>query len=96
MDRASHEATKTNTTISYLAERCTLGFLQCIKSSSVSDLEMIDDTHGRFNVWAANLGALHPPRSPKSLEFRLKDSHLMSQSVKSSLERLSGVQLRSA
>lgn len=50
------EATRSSNTISSLARQCTSGFVSCIESSYQGDLEAINDAHGRFNVWAANLG----------------------------------------
>lgn len=69
----------------------------CVGSSSNRDVDAdaVADAHGRFNVWAANLGAFQPPQSSKSLDFRLKDAEVMRGSVVSALERLSGVQGRS-
>lgn len=95
MDHAKFEAIMDTTTISFLASDCTSGFLKCAVSSHDRELDAIDDARGRFNVWAANLGALQPPNSPKSLDFRLKDAELMRSSVVSGLERLSSVQTRS-
>lgn len=95
MDRAKLEAKRDATTISSLASDCTSSFLLCTVRSNGRELDAIDDARGRFNVWAANLGALQPPQSLKSLDFRLKDAELMRTSVISGLERLSRVQTRS-
>lgn len=34
--------------------------------------EQIDDDSERFSLWVGNIGALHPPASPLSLESRLR------------------------
>lgn len=95
MDLAKFEAKEDATTISSLSSDCTSGFLLCAVSSQDREHDAIDDARGRFNVWAANLGALQPPHSLKSLDFRLRDAELMRESVLSGLNRLSGVQARS-
>ncbi|KAI0442311.1 hypothetical protein F4803DRAFT_519612 [Xylaria telfairii] len=56
--------------------------------------DQIDDEKRRFWVWASNLGALHTVQSPKSLDFRLQDSHRMRQTVINGLERLRDVSNR--
>lgn len=50
--------------------------------------DLIEDSRGRFQVWAANIGALQSPESRKSLDFRLKDALLVRSSVISGLHRL--------
>lgn len=95
MDREKLEAKMDTKTVSSLASDCNSGFRLCAVGSHDRELDTIDDTRGRFNVWAANLGAFQPPNSLKSLDFRLKDAELMRASVLSGLERLSSVQNRS-
>lgn len=95
MDRPNPQEIIDITTISSVASNCITGFLSCVANSHHRDLDAIDDARGRFNVWAANVGALQPPHSLKSLDFRLKDADLMRKSVISGLERLSGVQTKS-
>lgn len=34
---------------------------------------VVDDELERFSLWIGNIGALHPPGSPLSLESRLRD-----------------------
>lgn len=50
--------------------------------------DLIEDSRGRFQVWAANIGARQLLESRKSLDFRLKDSPLVRSSVISGLQRL--------
>lgn len=95
MDPVDLEATGSDTTISLLSRRCTSGFIWCVESSFFDNVEAITDAQGRFNVWAANLGALQPSQSMKSLDSRLKEAELMRKSVIAGLERLEGVQTRS-
>lgn len=95
MDRTNFKAPKPKTTISSLAERCTLGFERCINRSHGGEQDSINDAYGRFNVWAANIGAMQPELSLKSLDSRLRYAKLMRESVISGLERLIGVQNRS-
>ncbi|KAJ0120191.1 ankyrin repeat protein [Diaporthe amygdali] len=94
MDPVDLEAAGSDTTISSLSRRCTSGFIWCVESSFFDNMEAITDAQGRFNVWAANLGALQPPQSMKSLDSRLKEAELMRKSVIAGLERLEGVQTR--
>lgn len=95
MDRENSEGTKAPKTIWALASKCVSEFSRCVDSSHDCEQEAIVDAQGRFNVWAANVGALQPPHSLKSLDARLKDAELMRPSVMSGLERLAGVQTRS-
>lgn len=95
MEREESEGTRAPTTIWALASKCISEFSRCVDSSHEGEQEAIVDAHGRFNVWAANVGALQPPHSLKSLDARLKDAELMRKSVVSGLERLAGVQTRS-
>jgi hypothetical protein len=95
MERENITHTEAPTAIQALSSRCISGFSRCVDSSHEGELEAIVDAQGRFNVWAANVGALQPPHSLKSLESRLKDAELMRRSVISGLERLAGVQIRS-
>jgi hypothetical protein len=48
----------------------------------------IADEKGRLRVWAADIGALQPSESPKSLSYPLQDAPRMQESVKDGLERL--------
>ncbi|KAJ2986727.1 hypothetical protein NUW58_g4890 [Xylaria curta] len=56
--------------------------------------ERIEDERGRFRIWASNLGALHNENSAKSLEFRLRNSERMHQSVTDGLKRLEDLTYR--
>ena len=42
------------------------------------DIKIIEE---RFDQWAGNLGALHKPTSPLSLEYRLRDAPLVRTSI---------------
>lgn len=95
MDRENSEDTKAPETIWAYASKCISEFSRCVATSHDVEQEAIIDARGRFNVWAANLGALQPPHSLKSLDARLKEADLMRTSVMSGLERLAGVQTRS-
>ncbi len=37
--------------------------------------EQINDELGRFSLWIGNIGALHLPESPMSLESRLREAN---------------------
>lgn len=95
-------ASSLGTTISSLASQCSHGFTnltaeadRVVESNRGDDLEeAIHDARGRFNVWAANLGALQLPHSSRSLDSRLRDAALMRSSITSGLERLADVQTR--
>lgn len=50
--------------------------------------DLIEDSRGRFQVWAANIGARQLSGSRKSLDFRLRDAPLVRSSVISGLYRL--------
>ncbi|KAM5378123.1 hypothetical protein ACJZ2D_004581 [Fusarium nematophilum] len=80
-------------TISALARECSSIFadlltldLEYRDEGNIED--KVEDSRGKFNVWASNIGALQPPWSKKSLDSRLKDAPLMRSSVISGLERL--------
>ncbi|KAH7136277.1 hypothetical protein EDB81DRAFT_693283 [Dactylonectria macrodidyma] len=49
---------------------------------------LLEDELGRFRVWAANLGAFQDSKSPRSLDYRLRDGPVMRSSVVSGLKRL--------
>lgn len=86
-------------TVPSLAKQCGLGFT--LLRPSVESFEdglhkdAVEDASGRFNVWVANQGALHPPESMGSIEARLRDAPLMRSSIISGLERLVSSQGRS-
>lgn len=65
-----------------------------IEDDATSLRERIEDERGRFRVWASNLGAFHTAQSVKSLEFRLRNSERMHQSVIDGLKRLSELSYR--
>ncbi|EEU42727.1 uncharacterized protein NECHADRAFT_84262 [Fusarium vanettenii 77-13-4] len=44
-------------------------------------LSTIDDSQGRFSVWANNIGALRDPKSSSSLDYRLRDGGPMRNSI---------------
>jgi hypothetical protein len=37
--------------------------------------EQVDDELERFSLWVGNIGAMHVPKSPMSLESRLSDAY---------------------
>ena len=49
---------------------------------------IVEDVHGRFKVWADNIGAFHDQESRASIDSRLRNAPSMRQSVKSGLLRL--------
>ncbi|KAK5993589.1 Serine/threonine-protein phosphatase 6 regulatory ankyrin repeat subunit A [Cladobotryum mycophilum] len=57
--------------------------LDLIQSKSVSDIsyDELDYQRRRFNVWAGNINALINPRSQSSLDSRLAEAPLMTESV---------------
>jgi hypothetical protein len=92
----------TDLTISASARKCRTSFdrlqilapdPECQDEDNIE--EFVEDSRGRFNVWAANIGALHPSRSKVSLDSRLGDAPLMRSSVISGLERLQRSETRS-
>ncbi|KAK7422980.1 hypothetical protein QQX98_001270 [Neonectria punicea] len=63
--------------------------------ASPADLrQLLEDELGRFRVWAANLGAFQDPKSPRSLDYRLRDGPVMRSNVVSGLERLKDSSIR--
>lgn len=48
----------------------------------------LEDSRGRFNVWADNIGALQAARSKRSLDSRLKDAPVMRSAFIAGLNRL--------
>lgn len=48
-------------------------------------LSTIDDSQGRFSVWANNIGALRDPKSSSSLDYRLRNGGPMRKSVTQAL-----------
>ncbi|TGJ79342.1 hypothetical protein E0Z10_g9424 [Xylaria hypoxylon] len=63
-------------------------------TAATSLRERIEDERGRFGIWASNLGAFHNAQSVKSLEFRLRNSERMHQSVMDGLNRLAELSYR--
>jgi len=86
-------------TISALSNECAREISRIVDdvclSNEKSRLEIpVEDVRGRFRIWAANIGALQPAHSPKSLDHRLRDSKLTRSGVISGLERLHTCALR--
>ncbi|KAK2750546.1 hypothetical protein CKAH01_17944 [Colletotrichum kahawae] len=79
-------------TISELGTSCmnTLNDLVDKSSSSKEDGRhaLVDDFRGRFRIWAANIGALRPESSPKSLDYRVREADDMKSSIMSGLGRI--------
>ncbi|KAK0702171.1 hypothetical protein B0H67DRAFT_558486 [Lasiosphaeris hirsuta] len=80
-------------TISALSSECAEQFDRMLaemprSEGSLDQRLLLEDAAGRFRIWASNLGALQPSGSPKSLDFRLRESSLMQASVRLGLERL--------
>jgi hypothetical protein len=48
----------------------------------------IIDEHGRFQIWAGNIGALQPVKKTSSLEYRLRDAPKIANQVVEVLEDL--------
>jgi hypothetical protein len=67
-----------------------LGALQTQLRETADDAaqESVEDSLGRFRVWASNIGALQPKESTTSLDYRLRDAASMRAGVLSGLERL--------
>lgn len=60
--------------LSSLSQR-SLEFLTSLKeclSSACIEYQRLDDIQQRFRLWSGNIGALHPPWDPKSLEYRVR------------------------
>lgn len=51
----------------------------------------INDQLERFTLWIGNIGALHPPESPMSLESRLRDTNDVLTHVLDLLDNLNDV-----
>ncbi|KAF4478469.1 hypothetical protein CGGC5_v013594 [Colletotrichum fructicola Nara gc5] len=79
-------------TIAELGTSCldTLDHLVDKSSSSNEDgrYALVEDCRGRFRVWAANIGALRPKTSPKSLDYRVREADDMRSSIVSGLGRI--------
>jgi hypothetical protein len=56
--------------------------------------EISEDNNGRFRVWIGNLGALQPPKSTKSLDYRLRNATYIRAGVVTGLERLENLATR--
>ncbi|TDZ24339.1 hypothetical protein Cob_v003073 [Colletotrichum orbiculare MAFF 240422] len=63
--------------------------IEKVKGSAKHDQHALaEDSRGRFRVWAANIGALLPVASSKSLDTRVKNSQLIKVTIISGLERI--------
>jgi hypothetical protein len=60
---------------------CKESFLSCRQNPHLPRLSLLDDELGRFEVWAANIGASRDVSSSMSLDFRLRDSQKTQQMV---------------
>ena len=62
-------------------------FQRSCKTSHIGNNEssLIEDSFGRFKVWARNLEALQNPVSRSSLDYRLRDGERMRCAVKNNL-----------
>lgn len=82
-------------TIAEAVELCSASFsglykaLESAKSDSRSQISLtcVTDQHGRFNVWAGNIGAHQTGQS--SLDYRLRDASQMKEKVTKILGYLS-------
>lgn len=85
-------------TISGLCKTCKQIFeslRQTIPASPYRTLDnVVEDQMGRFQVWAGNIGAFQQPGSTSSLDYRLKESELIRNSVQSGLRRLNSATTR--
>lgn len=79
-------------TISSCARKCDNSLANLGQDALASPYHILSnaltDEAQRFKIWAANIGALQPPNSSKSLDFRLERADRMSQAVLSGLEGL--------
>lgn len=59
----------------------------CLRESAnlQHHLSTVDDSQGRFSVWANNIGALKDPIYTSSLDCRLRDGMQMRKSVKQAM-----------
>lgn len=55
-------------------------------NGSSGDLVRVEDSLGRFMVWARNLGAFRDPNSTSSLDYRLRNGNQMQANVKAALQ----------
>ncbi|KAK1770845.1 hypothetical protein QBC33DRAFT_566309 [Phialemonium atrogriseum] len=55
-------------------------------NGSSGDLVRVEDSLGRFMVWARNLGAFRDPNSTSSLDYRLRNGNQMQTNVKAALQ----------
>lgn len=60
-------------------------------SSAQHLARQVEDQIGRFSLWMGNIGALHPPQSPLSLESRLKQAPDVLEHIRQVLEDLDEV-----
>jgi hypothetical protein len=69
--------------------------LQDIGNSVFSkDSDLLDDSLGRFRVWARNLGAFENAESKRSLDYRLRNGEEMRDAVRGNLVEIKDSSLR--
>ena len=65
------------------------GIFEAVPSASNTEHQcLIEDARGRLRIWADNVGAVRPPKSSASLDYRLRDADVMRSGIESALDRL--------
>jgi hypothetical protein len=83
----------TSTTIADAAHRCLASFdaISQVSVTHISGSLPSEDGRSRYNIWASNLGSLHPGADKRSADYRLREAPEVVERIVELLEELTEI-----